>query len=309
MERYSNIPITKLAIVQPPDKGFPGIRPYGIAGILSYIKTVIHRHVEIGPDEEWEKYDDDYYLGETRVAVDYYPQDESILVSLSFSPVVEHQAIEDIRKDLSKNASVVVLEDNIKSSYQIRFQVTGVNVPEDNEDFFNLPPETHDFGDGNFEVPAHRHINPDGSRGGWVAETASVDSTVFVAPDAKVYGNAQVSLHAQVSDNAKISGGNISGNTQISGTAQISGGFIAGTTHVSGGNISAGIIVGNAQVSGGTISGGVISGGTISGNIFITGRPHILGGKISGNARIGGDAIISEGANITSGKITNGTYP
>jgi len=39
---------------------------------------------------------------------------------------------------------------------------------------------TFDFQDGNGPVPAHRHVNPDGSEGGWVAETA------------QVYGNAQV---------------------------------------------------------------------------------------------------------------------
>jgi hypothetical protein len=30
-------------------------------------------------------------------------------------------------------------------------------------------PTTFDFGYG--EVPSHRHVNPDGSEGGWVAET------------------------------------------------------------------------------------------------------------------------------------------
>lgn len=27
----------------------------------------------------------------------------------------------------------------------------------------------HDFNDGNGPVPAHRHKNPDGTEGGWVA--------------------------------------------------------------------------------------------------------------------------------------------
>jgi hypothetical protein len=37
------------------------------------------------------------------------------------------------------------------------------------------PPEstTFDFGDG--EVPAHRHVNPDGSEGGWVADTTTLE--------------------------------------------------------------------------------------------------------------------------------------
>ena len=50
---------------------------------------------------------------------------------------------------------------------------------------------THDFGFG--PVPAHRHTNPDGSEGGWVADTATVESTVWVSGTALVFGNAQVS--------------------------------------------------------------------------------------------------------------------
>jgi len=46
--------------------------------------------------------------------------------------------------------------------------------------------QSHDFKDGKGPVPAHRHINPDGTVGGWVADTytATVHSTVFVGPDA-----------------------------------------------------------------------------------------------------------------------------
>ena len=43
--------------------------------------------------------------------------------------------------------------------------------------------QTHDFGDGNGPVPAHQHLN-----GVAAANTAQVDKTAFVGPDAKVYG-------------------------------------------------------------------------------------------------------------------------
>ena len=46
----------------------------------------------------------------------------------------------------------------------------------------------HDFKDGNGPVPAHQHLNG----GGWVADTASVDETAYVGPDARVFGNAKV---------------------------------------------------------------------------------------------------------------------
>src|SRR6185436_13203608 len=48
----------------------------------------------------------------------------------------------------------------------------------------------YDFGDG--PVPARQHRNPDGSLGGWVAETAHVDDSVFVGANATVSGNARV---------------------------------------------------------------------------------------------------------------------
>lgn len=49
-----------------------------------------------------------------------------------------------------------------------------------------------DFGDGNGPVPAHRHINPDGSLGGWIADTSSVDDDVFVHQTATVYGLSRI---------------------------------------------------------------------------------------------------------------------
>jgi len=50
--------------------------------------------------------------------------------------------------------------------------------------------QTFDFGSG--PVPAHRHKNPDGTVGGWVADTATVAPTAFIGLDALVYGNARV---------------------------------------------------------------------------------------------------------------------
>jgi carbonic anhydrase/acetyltransferase-like protein (isoleucine patch superfamily) len=327
VERYSNIPTTKLSIVQPPSRGFPGIRPYGIAGILSYLKTVIHRHTHV--QEEWEEWGQEENTEEwTQVEFLYSLGDifariqrdrDSLVVSLFFPEEISKFDIENIRQELEKNESILPLpETNPNSeasilsrpifdpdpSYQIQFYVSDVDIPpqrhEDDEEFFNLPPETHDFGDGNFEVPAHKHPNG----GGWVAETARVDPTVYLGEDAKVFGdarvsgNAQVYYNARVSGNAQVSDAYVSGNAQISGTAEISGGYVSGKAHISGGNISAGIIVGgrisgNAQISGGRISGNAqISGGTVE------------GGTISG------DAVINEGAHITSGMgINGGTHP
>ncbi len=62
--------------------------------------------------------------------------------------------------------------------------------------------QMRDFQDGYGPVPAHQHVNPDGSEGGWVAETASVASTCWVYGKARVYGEAQVSGEAWVCNTA-----------------------------------------------------------------------------------------------------------
>ena len=64
--------------------------------------------------------------------------------------------------------------------------------------------KTFDFGYG--PVPAHRHKNPDGSEGGWVAETAQVSGNARVSGNAWVYGNAQVFGNARVFGDAYASG-------------------------------------------------------------------------------------------------------
>lgn len=43
---------------------------------------------------------------------------------------------------------------------------------------------TFDFGSGS--IPAHQHQNPDGSLGGWVADTtAFVAETAYIGPEAE----------------------------------------------------------------------------------------------------------------------------
>lgn len=78
--------------------------------------------------------------------------------------------------------------------------------------------ETFDFGKG--PVPAHRHQKV----GGWVANTAHVDSSVYVMPNACVYDNAQVLDYVQIRDNAKVyDHACVSGNVVIRDRAQING--------------------------------------------------------------------------------------
>lgn len=104
---------------------------------------------------------------------------------------------------------------------------------------------TFDFEDGNGPVPARRHRNPDGSVGGWVADTATVEPTAYVGADAKVYGNATVLDDAVLSGRATVSGNaTVSGRARVAGDAQVSS-----SAWVSG----RAVVYGNARVGGDTI--------------------------------------------------------
>ena len=85
-------------------------------------------------------------------------------------------------------------------------------------------------------VPAHRHRNPDGGLGGWVADTAYVGKDARVSGNAMVFGNAWVAGNAQVYgnavvlDDAQVSGdavvldnARVSGNAKVFGNARVSG--------------------------------------------------------------------------------------
>src|SRR3989344_6028702 len=83
---------------------------------------------------------------------------------------------------------------------------------------------TYDFRDGNGPVPAHQHVNPDGSVGGWIADTAQVAATAYIGPDAVVFGNAQVYGSAQVCGSALVSeNARVYGFAQVFGSAQVYG--------------------------------------------------------------------------------------
>ena len=91
------------------------------------------------------------------------------------------------------------------------------------------------------ESEQHQHENGQG----WIANTAKVEKTVYVGPNAWVYDNAQVYGNARISGYARVYGyawvyGNaqvygdalVSGNTQVSGNAwEQSPLYIQGSRH------------------------------------------------------------------------------
>jgi hypothetical protein len=83
-------------------------------------------------------------------------------------------------------------------------------------------PATFDFGAG--LVAAHRHRNPNGSLGGWVADTARVSGEAWVADTARVFGEAWVFGEARVADTARVFGeARVSGEARVFGEAWVFG--------------------------------------------------------------------------------------
>ena len=93
----------------------------------------------------------------------------------------------------------------------------------------------HTFRGGD-HVYAKRHINPDGTNGGWVAETALVDDTCYIGHDAEVYEYAQVRNHASILGSAAAIGfSTIAGNATVADWAMTAdGSIIQGSAYVGG---------------------------------------------------------------------------
>ena len=103
---------------------------------------------------------------------------------------------------------------------------------------------TFDFGDGRGPVPAHQHINPDGSVGGWVADCVEIEA------GAKILMAGEVRFSGYLKTN--IRGGTFEGGTFEGGTFE-GGAFWGG------------------EFWGGTFRGGTFRGGTFRGGEFLGG--------------------------------------
>ena len=163
----------------------------------------------------------------------------------------------------------------------------------------------HDFEDGNGPVPAHRHQNPDGTLGGWVADTAYAAHTAFVGGMAQVFGEAEVRDYAKVCGNAKVfDKAKVFNSAAVMERAEISGeAKVYGMSEVSG----------HARVTG---RAEVYGTATVGGFAYVTGEAKVydeawVGGEaiVTGTAGVHGSAEIERGF-IRSGEVTVGeTFP
>jgi carbonic anhydrase/acetyltransferase-like protein (isoleucine patch superfamily) len=141
----------------------------------------------------------------------------------------------------------------------------------------------YDFGDGLGHVPAHRHMNPDGSLGGWVAETAHVDSTCYIGYNALVYGCANVFKNSAVYNFSKVCGNAwVLDNSGVFDRAVVS----------QNARISCGSrIYGSALIAGDVR---VFNRAKVSQRISALENVVICdGAEVNGDAKVSGDAFIS----------------
>jgi len=163
-------------------------------------------------------------------------------------------------------------------------------------------PSRHDFGDG--LVAARQHRNPDGSLGGWVADTAHVDDTVFVGAAATVSGNARVFGVVIIADTAAVRG-----NARVDDAAVIKDrAVVTGNSKVSNSCIfDDAVVSGEARVAGESLVGQrsrvdgearVIGPAHLYDQAHVTGRAWVSGGEIRGTARVDGSSVVRAGMTI-----------
>jgi hypothetical protein len=144
----------------------------------------------------------------------------------------------------------------------------------------------HNFGDGRGEILAHQHINPDGSIGGWVA------NSVEISAEAKVFIGKKVVFSGYWK--TYIRGGDFWGGTFRGGD------FWGGTFR--GGDFRGG------DFRGGTFRGGDFWGGTFRGGDFWGGTfrgGDFWGGDFWGGTFRGGDF---RGGTFLGGTFRGGTF-
>jgi carbonic anhydrase/acetyltransferase-like protein (isoleucine patch superfamily) len=164
------------------------------------------------------------------------------------------------------------------------------------------PKGRFDFGSG--PVPARQHRNPDGSLGGWVADTAHVADTAFVGVNATVSGNARVFGVVFIADEAAVRG-----NARVDDDAVIKDrAVITGNSKVSNACIfDDAVVSGEARVAGESLIGQrsrvdgearVIGPAQLYDDARVTGRAWVSGGMIRGTAVVDGSMVVREGMTV-----------
>ena len=139
-----------------------------------------------------------------------------------------------------------------------------------------------------FDVPSHRHTNPDGKQGGLVEDTATVAATAFLGPNTQVRGHAQVLDNAALYDYVQVSDTVvITDNAYLSNRVQVSGDVKVSGSAVLSDNVR---VSGNVEISGFTKVGGHAE---LGGNVKVLGSAIVCGdAKLVGDEVVSGDEIV-----------------
>ncbi|MDD7516493.1 DUF6055 domain-containing protein [Ruminococcus flavefaciens] len=145
------------------------------------------------------------------------------------------------------------------------------------------------------------HIHSNG--GGWVSDSARVDASVYVGPDAMVLGNAALTGNVRVEDHAIVANSaKISDNAVISGHAVVDGGgwvydngWKQGTVNISGDAVvsDSAVVSNSCSVSGSAKimqKAFLAEAVTVKDNAVVKGMSYLYGkGAYSGTAILDGD--------------------
>ncbi|MBI1226587.1 MAG: T9SS type A sorting domain-containing protein [Bacteroidetes bacterium] len=136
----------------------------------------------------------------------------------------------------------------------------------------------------NFRTPfrTNGHLHSNG--GGWVKNSATVASSVYVGPTAMVLGNANISGTVRIEGTSIVRNATMSGNVRILGNAV-----------VDGGNYSQ-----NAKVQGNAF----VVNATMSGSALVGMRARVDNYNLSGTIEVGGDVVVYN----DQGNCNNGVY-
>ncbi len=141
--------------------------------------------------------------------------------------------------------------------------------------------------------------NPEG---GWISDSAHVDSTAYVGP------NSWVCEYSRVSDNAVLRSGSTYGNAHVYENARLISARIGGVVQVYGNaKVIRARVVGRAHVYD---RARVMNSASVSGNAKVYGSAKVTGvnTQVTGNAEVYGTAVVTGGAKIIGGKVNCGRW-
>ncbi len=140
------------------------------------------------------------------------------------------------------------------------------------------------------------------SDGGWISDSAQVESTAYVGPD------SWVCEYSRVSDNAVLRAGSTYGSAHIYGNARLISARIGGVVQVYGNaRVIKARVVGRAHVYD---RAKVMNSASVSGTAKVYGSAKVTGVNtlVTGNAEVYGTAVVADGARIMGGKVNCGRW-